>query len=142
MLVTLDRLDDAFHFRATNETGCSVDLDASNSAGGNNKGVRPMQLVLMSLGGCSGIDVLQILRKQRQLVVGLRVSVDGERPINRVPALYEDIQIHFQFEGDLDPATVKRAVELSLGKYCPVAAMLSQSAKITYRITLNGEVHE
>lgn len=98
-----------------------------------------MQLMLMSLGGCSGIDVVNMLKKQKQLVVGLRVTIDGERQQNQVPALFEEIQLHFEFEGDLEPQKLRRAVELSLGKYCSAAATLAQSAEIGYRVSLNGE---
>ena len=77
--IELNRLNDAFHFSAENENGNSVHLDASPDIGGENKGMRPMQMLLAAMGGCSAIDVINILRKQRQDLKDLKITVKGER---------------------------------------------------------------
>jgi putative redox protein len=138
MNITLSRQNDAFHFKAQNEDGYAVDIDASPAVGGSGKGVRPMQLMLMSLGGCSGIDVVNILNKQKQYFSDLHILIDGEREEGAVPSLFEDIQIHFQFQGDVDPTKARRAAGLSIEKYCSAAATLSQSATISFRDSVNG----
>ena len=138
MNITLNRENDAFHFKAENEDGYAVDIDASASIGGSGRGVRPMQLMLMSLGGCSGIDIVNILNKQKQSFSDLRISFDGEREKDTVPSLFEDIQMHFEFQGDVDPAKARRAVGLSVEKYCSAAATLSKSATILFRVSVNG----
>ena len=69
MKIKLNRLDNAFHFEASNEDGKTVQIDAAEDIGGHNKGVRPMQLLIMGLGGCSGIDVINILKKQKPIIL-------------------------------------------------------------------------
>jgi putative redox protein len=139
MHITLDRLNDAYHFRATNDEGCTVDIDASPAIGGGKNGVRPMQLMLMSLGGCSGIDVVNILTKQKQELHAFHISIDGVREPDVTPSLFKDVAIHFHLEGNIDPAKARRAVALSVETYCSAAATLRQSAEINYRVSLNGE---
>ncbi len=139
MKVTLNRQNDALHFEAKNEDGWAIDIDASSAIGGGGKGIRPMQLMLMSLGGCSGIDVVNILKKQKQNFTDLQISIDGDRESDKTPSLFEDIRIHFQFQGAVEPAKARRAVALSVEKYCSAAATLAQSATITFRVSVNGE---
>jgi putative redox protein len=140
MHIELKRLDDAYHFEASNEDGNTVVMDGSVAIGGKGLGARPMQLLLMGIGGCSGIDIVSILKKQKQVITGFDISIDGEREVDVVPALFENIAVHFQLEGALDAAKVKRAVMLSMDKYCSVSKIIEKSAKITYRVSLNGEV--
>jgi putative redox protein len=140
MHIELKRLDDAYHFEASNEDGNTVVMDGSVALGGKGLGARPMQLLLMGIGGCSGIDIVSILKKQKQVITGFDISIDGEREVDVVPALFENIAVHFQLEGALDAAKVKRAVMLSMDKYCSVSKIIEKSAKITYRVSLNGEV--
>ena len=137
MKVELLRIDDAFHLEARNETGRTVDIDGSPAIGGNNLGARPMELLLMGLGGCSAIDIISILKKQRQNPEGFSVSIDGERPADAVPALFEKIHVTFNFTGDLDESKVKRAIDLSMETYCSVAKTLEKTATITYSFTIN-----
>ena len=137
MNITLDRIDDAFHFRARNDAGYAVDIDAAAAIGGSEQGVRPMQLMLMSIGGCSGIDVVNILRKQKQPLEDLRITVDGEREAGAVPSLFRDITLHFHLAGDVDPAKARRAVGLSVEKYCSASATLAMTAEISWRVSVN-----
>ncbi|HNH61954.1 MAG TPA: OsmC family protein, partial [Cyclobacteriaceae bacterium] len=77
--IELKRLNDAFHMEATNEQGSTLHMDASPDIGGSNKGMRPMQIVLAALGGCSVIDVISILKKQKQDLRDIQVTVTGDR---------------------------------------------------------------
>jgi putative redox protein len=140
MHIDIRRLEAPFHFEARNESGNTIDFDASPEIGGQNKGVRPMQALLMALGGCSGIDVVSILQKQKQQLTGFRIAIDGERQKAVEPSLFETIHLIYYLEGDLEPAKAKRAVELSMEKYCSVSKTLEKSASITYEVRLNNEV--
>jgi putative redox protein len=138
MRIELKRLDDAFHFEARSETGNIVEMDAGENIGGHNKGVRPMQMLLMGLGGCSAIDVVLILRKQRQEIESFEISIDGEREKDKEPSLWENVQVHFKLKGKIDKEKAERAVQLSLDKYCSVSKTLEiAGAKITYRVSVN-----
>lgn len=131
--IELNRLNDAFHFSASNDNGNTVHLDASPDIGGTNQGMRPMQMLLAAMGGCSAIDVINILRKQRQELKDLKITVTGEREKDAVPALYETVHAHFRFFGNLDPDKVEKAINLSIEKYCSVSRTLEKAgAKITH----------
>lgn len=132
MRIDLSRRNDAVHLEATNEAGQTVSIDGAPSVGGENLGMRPMQLLLSALGGCSTIDVIQILKKQRQPLVDIHVRIDGDRQKDATPSLFEKIHVHFTLKGALDEKKVKRAVSLSLEQYCSVAKTLEKTAEITY----------
>ena len=139
MKVEVNRLNEAYHFRATNEDGATLDMDASPEIGGQNLGLRPMQVLLAGLGGCSAIDVIGILQKQKQPLKEIRVTVDGERAKDQVPALYNQIHVHFTLTGDLDEGKVRKAIDLSLDKYCSVAKTLEKTAAITHSFTISQD---
>ena len=131
--IELNRLNDAFHFSASNDNGNTVHLDASPDIGGTNQGMRPMQMLLAAMGGCSAIDVINILKKQRQELKDLKITVTGEREKDAVPALYETVHAHFRFFGNLDPDKVEKAINLSIEKYCSVSRTLEKAgATITH----------
>lgn len=130
--IELNRLNDGFHLEAANEQGNTVQIDASPDIGGTNQGMRPMQLLLAGLGGCSSIDVINILKKQKQPLKDIKVTVTGEREKDAVPSLYTEAHVHFKLFGDLDPDKAQKAVSLSMDKYCSVAKTLEKTAKITY----------
>lgn len=132
MLIKLERLDDAFHLRAINEQGNSVETDASPAIGGGGHGMRPMEMLLSSLGACSSIDVIDILRKMRQPLQDIKVTLNGEREKDKTPSLFTDIHIVFDLYGDLDVDKAKRAVDMSMEKYCSVAKIVEKTAKITW----------
>jgi putative redox protein len=141
MRIEMKRLDDAFHFEAVSETGNIAHMDAGENIGGHNKGVRPMQMLLMGLGGCSAIDIVLILNKQRQKIEGFEISIDGERQQGKEPALWDKVDIHFKLRGTVDADKAKRAVELSLEKYCSVSRTLEiAGAKINYVLTVNDQL--
>ena len=131
MKITLKRLDDAFHLEAVNEDGCKIETDGAPKIGGSNKGMRPMQLLLAAAGSCSSIDIILILKKQKQNLKDLEVEVTAEREQGKVPSLYSDIHIHFKLFGDILDVKAKRAVDLSVEKYCSVIKILEKTAKVT-----------
>jgi putative redox protein len=112
--------------RGSNARGQAIVMDAPESIGGSDDGVRPMEALLMSLAGCSSVDVLTILSKQRQVVESFKVTVEGDR-VDSVPAVFEAIRIHFRALGNVDAHKLAEAVQLSAEKYCSVSAMLEKS---------------
>ncbi len=138
MRIELKRLDDAFHFEATDESGHTVHMDGAPAIGGHDKGVRPMQMLIMGLGGCSAIDIVMILKKQRQQIDDFSISLEGEREVGKEPSLWATVQIHFKLKGQIDLEKAQRAVSLSVDKYCSVAKTLEASGtKITYKVSVN-----
>lgn len=124
-------------FRADMGSGYSFHLDVSPSQGGTGDGARPMELLLAGLAGCTAVDVVDILRKSRQPLTGLRVKVTGERA-DDFPKVYTHIQVTYLVQGKgLSQDAVKRAIKLSEDKYCSASAMLGAVAKIesSYEIT-------
>ena len=112
--------------KATAGSGHTVPMDGPPDAGGENRGARPMELVLMGLGGCSSFDVVNILTKSRQNVVDCVTEVTGERA-DEVPQVFTSIHLHFRVTGrGLDERRVARAVSLSAEKYCSASIMLAR----------------
>ena len=132
MKIVLKRLNQDFHLEASNESGNTVHIDASPAIGGGGEGARPMELLIMGLGGCSSIDIISILKKSRQPLEDLQVEINAEREQGKEPALFTTIHAHYVLTGDLQESHVKRAVDLSLEKYCSVARVLEKSATITW----------
>lgn len=117
---------------AANETGQLTYLDGSPDIGGHNHGFRPMQLVLTALGGCSSIDVILLLNKQRQPLQHIEVEVEGDREADAIPAVFTAIRVHYKVYGDLDPKKVERACRLSIEKLCSVSIMLEKTVDISW----------
>jgi len=128
--IDLVRVSGDYGFEASDEYGHSIKMDSSPESGGQNYGVRPMQMLLMGLGGCSAIDVISILKKQRQEVLDYRMKISGDREAGVEPSLWQNITIEFHLKGDIDEDKAKRAVELSINKYCSVAATLEKPEPI------------
>jgi len=114
------------------DSGHGLILDGAPDIGGRNLGLRPMELVLVGLGGCTAMDVLTILEKQRQQVTDFVIELEANRQ-DSIPKVFSDINIHYVITGiNLKAAQVKRAIELSAEKYCSVSAMLDKTAKINH----------
>lgn len=139
MKVELIRVDDAFHFEAIGASGIANHIDANVDIGGHNLGSRPMEMLLMGLGGCTAIDVILILKKQRQVIEDLRISVEGHREKIEGTEMtpFRKINVHFAFKGNLDQTKVERAIMLSMEKYCSATAQLSPSSEITHSLSIN-----
>jgi putative redox protein len=133
--IEVTRVHGDFGFEGVDAAGNTVTIDTSPETGGQDFGVRPMQLLLMGLGGCSGIDVISILIKQRQSVTGYRMLIDGERETGKEPTLWKHVKIIFELKGKIDPEKARRACELSIDKYCSVAATLrAAGCKIDWEV--------
>ena len=119
-------------FVGQSESGHSVVMDGAPEAGGRNLGVRPMEMLLMGLGGCSAFDVVMILRKSRQQVTDCVAELDATRA-DSDPKVFTKIHVHFTVSGkSLDPRRVEQAVKLSAEKYCSASIMLGKTAEITH----------
>jgi putative redox protein len=130
-------LDEGMSFRGRTGSGFELMLDSTADAGGQGRGPCPMELVLVSLAGCTGMDVIAMLRKMRQEVTGYEVRVRGDERAPEYPKVYTKITVEHIVRGrDLVETSVARAVELSATRYCPVSAMLGETATVihTYRI--------
>lgn len=132
MKATIKWVDGAM-FVAEAGSGHAIVVDGPPDIGGRNMGARPMELMLMGVGACSSVDVVNILKRGRQQVVGCEARLEATR-VDAVPALFETIHLHFVVTGrELDAAKVKRAVELSAEKYCSASIMLGKAGvKITH----------
>ena len=141
MEVVLNRLDQDFHFEAKGASPISVHIDAAEGIGGHNAGARPMELLLMGLGGCTAIDVILILKKQRQTIEDfqIRVSGDREKIEGTEKSPFNQINIQFELKGIIDGNKALKAIQMSMDKYCSATAQLESSANITHNLLLNGE---
>jgi putative redox protein len=136
--IKINRLNEDFHMEAINDEGARLEMDGSDEIGGQNLGMKPMQLLLAAVGGCSTIDVLVILKKQKQNVRSFSVEVEADKDKKGDYSLYKNVCLHFIIEGELDPAKAKKAIELSLDKYCSVAKTLEPTTTVWYTLTVNG----
>lgn len=139
-LINAELTHPEFGFTIKDITGSNeMKIDIPADQGGHGQGMRPMQTVLAALTGCSGVDVVSILKKQRQEYSGLKILVDGEREKGKEPSLWETVHVRFEFEGTVDPAKAYRAAELSINKYCSVAETLRRGGtKISFAVVVNG----
>ena len=123
---------DHMSFVGESASGHSVVMDGAPEAGGRNLGIRPMEMLLLGLGGCTSFDVVSMLRKGRQEVTGCEVDIDAERATEH-PRIFTRIHLHFMVTGhSLSEKQVARAISLSAEKYCSAGAMLGKSAAITH----------
>jgi putative redox protein len=136
MAVNLVRVDDAFHFSAIGTAGIALDIDGATDIGGHNAGARPMEMLLMGLAGCTAIDVILILQKQKQVIEDFSMTAEGQREKGAIPAPFKSIHLTYKLKGALDPDKVKRAIDLSMDKYCSATAQLRPTADITYSFIL------
>ena len=133
MNITVDWLKKDFHMEAGNEEGGKIRIDGNTVIGGLEGGMSPMQLLLAGIGGCSAIDVISILEKQKQELTDLKVVVDGDKQSTDAGySEYKTIHMHFILSGDLDPKKVERALNLSITKYCSVSKALEKGSEISY----------
>ncbi|MBU2493888.1 MAG: OsmC family protein [Bacteroidetes bacterium] len=137
MKIEINRIDKDFHFEAKGSTGIAVNIDAAPAIGGHNMGARPMELLLMGLGGCSGIDIVNILKKQKQNIEEFKIVVEAGREKDKTPSVFENIYIHFYLSGNIEKEKAGRAVELSMEKYCSAAAVIRKSVDIKYGFSVN-----
>ncbi|WP_306352227.1 OsmC family protein [Flavobacterium sp. '19STA2R22 D10 B1'] len=123
----------------TDESNNSMKIDIPVEQGGLGEGMRPMQSLLAALGGCSTVDIISILKKQKQDISYFAFSIDGEREKDKVLSLWEWVTIRFHFKGDIEVGKAIRAADLSINKYCSVAETLRRSGTtINLEVEVNG----
>jgi putative redox protein len=132
MKVELRRLSGDYHLQATNKDGNTIETDASPDIGGTAKGMRPMELLLSAVGACSSIDVILIMKKKRQPLRDIKVSVTGNKLEGAIPEVFESIHVHYDLFGPVDPEKAERAIQLSMEKYCSVTRMVEKMAKMSW----------
>lgn len=136
--VTLKRVHGDYGFDTINDNGTVIKLDTNPDMGGQDYGARPMQVLLNALAGCASIDVISILKKQRQEITAYTVIVNGEREAGTEPSLWKEIDLVFEITGNVDEDKAKRAVEISMNKYCSVAITLVKAgANIKTKVIVN-----
>ncbi|BDA80881.1 osmotically inducible protein C [Leptospira kobayashii] len=136
MKIKLKRVGTPYVLETENETGNKITIDASPEIGGSNRGPRPMELLIMGLAGCSSIDVIMILQKHKIEIADYSVEVDAEREKVDQVSLFSKIHMKFKVKGAFETEQVKRAIDLSLEKYCSVAKTLEKTASITYEFEI------
>lgn len=136
MKITLNRINDDFLFECANSSGNKILLD--NTSHPNAQGVSPMESVLMAVAGCSGIDMVSILKKQRQNITGFRAEVEGERVQIEDAKPFRSILVKFFVDGDVDPQKAQKAAQLSFEKYCSVSKTLEPNVTVNYEVMVNG----
>lgn len=136
MEINLSRKSGKFNFEAVNESGFTVQLDAKPAIGGEGKGFRPMETLLVGLGGCSGIDIVNVLTKQKEPLDDIKINIKATRKDEEMPPIFDVINIHFDLYGDLSVAKVERAIQMTFDKYCSVSNILGRSATINFSYTI------
>ena len=130
------KLAGGMQFVGRAESGHAVLMDAAAGVGGEDTAPRPMELVLIGLGGCTGMDVVSILRKMRLNWERFEILLEAERAPDH-PKIFTKIHLVYRIWGEVPQEKLKRAIELSLERYCPVTAMLRRAAEITYDYEIN-----
>lgn len=134
MKLNIQLTEEPFALKAVNEEGISLHMDAAPGIGGQGKGMRPMEVLASSLAGCMAIDVLLILRKQRQTVTHFAIEVDGKRR-DGIPASFEALQLTFTVNKEVDENKLDTAIRLTHEKYCSVSQSLHPDIIFTHKIT-------
>ena len=136
--INVSRKEGDFGFEAVDVNGHTIKMDTSPESGGINFGIRPMQVLLMGMGGCSAIDIVMILKKQRQVVDDFSMKIEGEREPGKEPSLWQNVNIIFELRGTIDVDKAERACELSMNKYCSVAETLRRGGtKLSWEVRIN-----
>jgi putative redox protein len=138
MEINLSRKSGKFNFEAENSTGFKVELDAKEAIGGEGKGFRPMEMLLVGLGGCSGIDMVNVLTKQKEPLDDIKIKINATRKDEEMPPIFELIDIHFDLYGGLNVQKVERALALTFDKYCSVSNILGRSATLKFTYTIHN----
>jgi putative redox protein len=135
--IHLKQIDQDYQFVTTDEAGQQITMDIPVDQGGHGNGVRPMQALLSALGGCSAVDIVMILKKQKETIEYFEMIIDGERQVGKEPALWETIHIVFKLKGTMSQERAEKACTLSIDKYCSVAATLrAAGAVITWEVAI------
>lgn len=136
MKIQVVRENNLYHFVGKANNQVEIHMDAGEDIGGRNLGVRPMTMLLYGLAGCSGIDLISILNKQKQNVEHIKIVIEAQREINKIPSLFTKIHVCFFLQGNLNNIKIKKALDLTFNKYCSVAQILNKSSKISYSFNI------
>lgn len=137
MKITLNRINDDYLFECTNAAGNKITLD--NTSQPDAKGVSPMETVLMAVAACSGIDMVSILKKKRQIIQNFSAEVEGERVQVDEAKPFKTITVKFFLKGEIDSKKALKAAELSFEKYCSVSKTLEPNVTVNFEVHVNGE---
>ncbi len=138
MKITLNRINSDYLFECTNQSGNKILLDNTSQPGA--KGVSPMESILMAVAGCSSIDIVSILKKQRQEITGFSAEVEGERVQVDEAKPFKSIVVKFFLEGNVDPKKALKSAQLSFDKYCSVSKTLEPNVATGYEVYVNGNL--
>ncbi len=138
MKVSIERINEDYLMEAKGASGVPVLMD--NSTLEKVQGASPMELLLMGVGGCSAIDIINILKKQRQIITSYKVEIEGETQEVGEAKPFEAMTLKIYLEGDIPADKVVRAAALSFEKYCSVSITMQSSVDIQYKLFLNGEI--
>ncbi|MEC4004569.1 OsmC family protein [Flavobacterium sp. SUN052] len=138
MTIKLTRLNEDFHFQAENERGHQIEIDSRKEFGGSDLATSPMELLLMALAGCSAIDIVSILKKQKQQIDFFQTEVDGTRVKVGDATPFKNIALTIHLQGKIEPNKALKAAQLSFEKYCSVAKTVEPTATIAYKVILNN----
>jgi putative redox protein len=139
--VKLKRVQGDYGFDSVNENGTVIKMDSIPEMGGHEYGARPSHILLNALAGCSSIDIISILIKQKQEIEDYQVTVSGEREAGVEPSLWKNIEITYEITGQVDEDKAKRAVEISMNKYCSVAITLVRAgATIKTNVVIHNKL--
>ncbi len=138
MKVEVKRINDEFLMEAKGVSGVPVLMD--NSRTGKAEGSSPMELLLMGVGGCSAIDIISILKKQRQVITNYQVEIEGERLDLKDVKPFKAMFLKIYLEGDISPEKALRAAQLSFEKYCSVSITFGKTVEVKYQVYLNGKL--
>lgn len=133
MKVTLERKNNAYWFQGTGKNFVPINIDNGEN------GASPMELILMGVGGCSAVDVVSILTKQKQEITNYTMEITGERKEVAQAKPFQSMNVSIYLEGKIGPAKAKKAADLSFQKYCSVSLTLEPQVPITYDVYVNGE---
>lgn len=133
MKVTLERKNDAFWFQGTGKNPVPINIDNGEN------GASPMELLLMAVGSCSAIDIVSILKKQRQEITNYSMEVLGERVEVEQAKPFQSMHVTIFLKGNINPAKAKKAADLSFQKYCSVSLTIEPQVPVTYSVYVNGE---
>ncbi len=134
--IEMERTSGDYGFEVKDQNNHVLTTDTSDESGGSNFGFRPMQLLLSGLGTCSAIDMVAILKKQKQTIEQFKITVEGEREKDKIPALWAAIKVTFHIKG-VEQDKAEKAAALSMNKYCSVAETLRRAGtKLSWEITI------
>jgi putative redox protein len=134
-VIEFERTSGEFGFQVRDKNGHSLQTDTSSDKGGTDYGFRPMQLILSGLGSCSAIDMVSILKKQKQKVEDFKIKIEAEREPDKIPSLWKSAKVTFELYGNIDLDKANKAASLSMEKYCSVAETLRRGGtELTWNV--------